>query len=159
MNAAFEAGAHGISPSSERILLAPKGGIDEQERDDGDQKRTALPGLVLAVSTVAFLLVSAARAEDPPVMSVPPVSASGNTIAKVPGARNTIAGKYPTFSNGLGQATVRVSVAKRLLGRRLFLKISARTVRARAVTLRSVRLPALGEARAAQSPLPGSARR
>jgi hypothetical protein len=72
------------------------------------------------------------------------------TIGKVPGARNTISGKYPTFSNRLGQATVRVPVAKRLLGKRLFLKISARTPKARTITLRSVRLPAFktGPARA-----------
>jgi hypothetical protein len=37
-----------------------------------------------------------------------------------------------------------VHVDQRSLGNRLFLKISARTPKARAVTLRSVRLPALG---------------
>jgi len=66
------------------------------------------------------------------------------TISRVPGAQSTISGKYSTFSNRFGQATIRVPVAKRMLGKRLFLKISARTPKAHAIALRSVRVPALG---------------
>lgn len=64
------------------------------------------------------------------------------TISRVPGARNT-SGKYSAFSR-FGQATIGVPVANRLIGTRLFLKISARTPKARSIVLRSVRLPALG---------------
>jgi hypothetical protein len=240
------------------------------------QRRTALPGIVLAVMTLAFLLVSVARAEDPPIVAVGPVTASGNTasgdvgsdaktnacvnddrshadpsasdgdpvklnqgscqeaagssagsggsqggsgpqagsgsqksgsrggsgstrsnasattgvaagnaaglriarvrpvtdgvsktksfrvlvtlkdmqgrlvrdaivtISKAPGARNTVSGMCSAFSNRLGQATIVVHVPNESLGKRLFLKISARTPKARSIALRSVRLPALG---------------
>jgi hypothetical protein len=66
------------------------------------------------------------------------------SIGKVPGARNTLSSTCSTFSNKLGQANVVVHVDQRSLGKRLFMKISARTPKARAVTLRSVRLPAPG---------------
>jgi hypothetical protein len=240
------------------------------------QKRTALPSLVLSVMTLAFLLVSVARAEDPPIVAAGPVTASGNTasgdvesggktnacvndehsnadpsasdgsvvnlnqgncqgagsssgsggsqsgsgpqtgsgspkpgsvrgtsgstrsnagaatgvaaanavglriagvrhvtdgvsktksfrtlvtlkdmqgrlvrdaivtISKAPGARNTVSGMCSAFSNRLGQATIVVHVPNQSLGKRLFLKISARTPKARSVALRSLRLPALG---------------
>lgn len=66
------------------------------------------------------------------------------SVGKAPGARNTVSGTCSTFSNRLGQANVVVHVDKGSLGKRLFLKISARTPKARAITLRSVRLPATG---------------
>ncbi len=66
------------------------------------------------------------------------------SIGKAPGAPNTVSGTCSTFSNKRGQANVLVHVDQRSLGKRLFLKISARTPKARAITLRSVRLPALG---------------
>ena len=66
------------------------------------------------------------------------------SVSRAPGAQNTIAGVHATFSNKVGQATISVPVAKRMLGKRLFLKIGARTPTARAITLRSVRLPAFG---------------
>jgi hypothetical protein len=66
------------------------------------------------------------------------------SVGRAPGARNTVSGTCSTFSNRLGQANVVVHVDKRSLGKRLFLKISARTPKARAITLRSVRLPATG---------------
>lgn len=237
------------------------------------QKRAELPSLVLAVMAVAFLLVSVARAEDPPIVSVGPVTASGNTasgdvdsgaktnacvndeqshanpsasdggivklnqgscqeagsssgsggsqtgsgpqtgsasqkqgsvrpsgstrsnasttiaaanaaglriarvrhvtdgvskskrfrvlvtlkdmqgrlvrdaivtISKVRGTRNTVSGTCSAFSNKLGQASIAVHVAHKALGQRLFLKVSARTPKARSIALRSVRLPAHG---------------
>jgi hypothetical protein len=238
------------------------------------QKRAALPSLVLAVMAVAFLLVSVARAEDPPIVSVGPVTSSGNTasgevdsdaktnacvndersnadpsasdggvvklnegscqeagsspgsggsptgsgpktgtgsqkqgsvrgpsgstrsnasatvaaakavglkiarvrhvtdgvsktkhfrvlvtlkdmqgrlvrdaivtVSKVPGTRNTVSGMCAALSNRLGQATIVAHVANKSLGQRLFLKVTARTPKARAIALRSVRLPALG---------------
>jgi hypothetical protein len=67
------------------------------------------------------------------------------SISKAPGARNTVSGMCSTFSNRLGQAAIVVHVDNRLLGKRLFLKISARTPQARAITLRSLRLPARGK--------------
>ena len=239
------------------------------------QRRTALPGIVLAVMTLAFLLVSVARADDPPIVAVGPITASGNTasgdvgsdaktnacvndehsnadpsasdgapvklnqgscqeaagssgsggsqsgsgqtgsgsqkpgsvrgtsgstrsnagattrvaaanavglriarvrhvtdgvsktksfrtlvtlkdlqgrlvrdaivtIRKAPGTRNTVSGMCSAFSNRLGQATIVVHVPNQSLGKRLFLKISARTPKARSIAHRSVRLPALG---------------
>ena len=66
------------------------------------------------------------------------------SVSRAPGAENTISGVYATYTNKVGQASVSVAVAKRMLGKRLFLKIGARTPNARAITLRSVRLPALG---------------
>jgi hypothetical protein len=66
------------------------------------------------------------------------------SVSRVPSAVNTISGVYATFSSRAGQATIAVPVAKSMLGKRLFLKIGARTPKARAITLRSVRLPALG---------------
>ena len=66
------------------------------------------------------------------------------SVSRVPSAVKTISGVHSTFSNRSGQATIAVPVTKSMLGKRLFLKIGARTPRARAITLRSVRLPALG---------------
>jgi len=65
------------------------------------------------------------------------------SVNRVPGSRNTISGVHGSFSNKIGQARVLVPVAKRMFGKRLFLKISARTPSARAVALRSVFLPRL----------------
>lgn len=66
------------------------------------------------------------------------------SVSKVPSAVNTIPGVHATFSNKSGQATIAVPVTRSMLGTRLFLKIGARTPKARAITLRSVRLPAFG---------------
>ena len=66
------------------------------------------------------------------------------SVSKVPSAVNTISGVHSTFSSRAGQATIAVPVTKSMLGKRLFLKIGARTPKARAITLRSVRLPAFG---------------
>ena len=66
------------------------------------------------------------------------------SVNRVPGAPNTVSGLHSTFSNKFGQASIRVPVTTRMLGKRLFLKIAARTPKARSITLRSVRLPALG---------------
>jgi len=224
----------------------------------GRNRRRALPGLVLALMAVAVVLASGARADDPPIVSVGPVSSNGNTasgsvgsdgkteacvndqhsgsdpsasdpnnaaqlndascqategssatgasgttsggnrtssatasvasanavglrivrvrhftrgvsvtkrfrvlitlrdvrgrfvrdaivsVSRMPGARNTISGMHSTFSNRLGQARLVLPVARRMLGKRLYLKISARTPTARTLALRSVRLPRLG---------------
>ena len=45
------------------------------------RRHRALPSLVLAVIAVAFLLVSVARAEDPPIVSAGPISSGGNTAS------------------------------------------------------------------------------
>ena len=66
------------------------------------------------------------------------------SVSRVPSAVNTISGVHSTFSNRSGQASITVPVTKSMLGKRLFLKIGARTPKARAITLRSVRLPAVG---------------
>jgi hypothetical protein len=63
------------------------------------------------------------------------------SISRVPGARNSISGTYSTFSNKYGQAKLVLPVTDRMLGKRLLLKISARTPTTRVLTLRSVRLP------------------
>ena len=65
------------------------------------------------------------------------------SVSRVPSAVNTISGVHSTFSNRSGQASITVPVTKSMLGKRLFLKIGARTPKARAITLRSVRLPAV----------------
>ena len=65
------------------------------------------------------------------------------SVGRVPSAVNTISGVHSAFSNRSGQVTIAVHVTKGMLGKRLFLKIGARTTSARAITLRSVRLPAL----------------
>jgi hypothetical protein len=66
------------------------------------------------------------------------------SVSRVPSAVNTISGVHSTFSNRAGQASIGVPVTKSMLGKRLFLKIGARTPKARSITLRSVRLPARG---------------
>jgi hypothetical protein len=66
------------------------------------------------------------------------------SVSRVPSAVSTISGVHSAFSNRSGQATIAVPVTKKMLGKRLFLKIGARTPNARAMTLRSVLLPALG---------------
>jgi hypothetical protein len=66
------------------------------------------------------------------------------SVSRVPGAKNTISGVHSAFSNRLGQGSIGVPVTKRMFGKRLFLKVTARTAKARSVTLRSVHLPALG---------------
>jgi hypothetical protein len=65
------------------------------------------------------------------------------SVNRVPGSRKTVSGVHGSFSNKIGQARVLVPVTKRMFGKRLFLKISARTPSARAVALRSVFLPRL----------------
>ena len=65
------------------------------------------------------------------------------SVSRVPSAVNTISGVHSTFSNRSGQASITVPVTKSMLGKRLFLKIGARTPKARAITLRSVQLPAV----------------
>ena len=66
------------------------------------------------------------------------------SVSRVPSAVSTIFGVHSAFSNRSGQATIAVPVTNNMLGKRLFLKIGARTPHARAITLRSVRLPAIG---------------
>jgi hypothetical protein len=66
------------------------------------------------------------------------------SIGRVPGARSTISSTHSTFTNRLGQARLVLPVTSKMLGKRLLLKISARTPSTRALTLRSVRLPKLG---------------
>lgn len=66
------------------------------------------------------------------------------SVSRVPGAVSTISGVHFAFSNRSGKATISVPVTKNMLAKRLFLKVGARTPNARAITIRSVRLPAVG---------------
>ncbi len=59
----------------------------------------------------------------------------------VAGARRTVVGTTSTFSNRLGQARLVVPATRSMLGRRLLLRITARTPSVRAVTVGSVLLP------------------
>jgi hypothetical protein len=65
------------------------------------------------------------------------------SVSRVPGNRATACGMHASFSNKVGVAQVLVPVTKKMFGNRVFLKITARTPKARAVTLRSVFLPRL----------------
>jgi hypothetical protein len=65
------------------------------------------------------------------------------SISRVPGAVRTVSGIHANFSNKIGVARVLVPTTRRMFGNRVFLKITARTPKARAVTLRSVLLPKL----------------
>jgi hypothetical protein len=65
------------------------------------------------------------------------------SVSRVPGSRLTVSGIHANFSNKLGVARVLVPATKKMFGNRVFLKITARTPKARAVTLRSVLLPRL----------------
>jgi hypothetical protein len=65
------------------------------------------------------------------------------SVSRVPGAASTTSGVSSAFSNKSGQATIVVPVTESMLGKRLFLKIGARTASARAIAVRSLRLPAL----------------
>jgi hypothetical protein len=64
-------------------------------------------------------------------------------VGRVPGSQATISGLHAGFSNKRGLATILVPVTKRMFGKKLFVKIAARTPKARAVALRSVSLPRL----------------
>jgi hypothetical protein len=65
------------------------------------------------------------------------------SAGRVPGSQSTVSGLHAGFSNKHGVAAILVPVTKRMFGKRLFLKIAARTPKARAVALRSVSLPRL----------------
>jgi hypothetical protein len=65
------------------------------------------------------------------------------SVSRVPGSQSTVSGMHAGFSNKIGVARVLVPVTSKMFGKRLFLKITARTPKARAVTLRSVFLPRL----------------
>jgi hypothetical protein len=59
----------------------------------------------------------------------------------VTGAKRTVGGTTSTFSNRLGQARLVVPATTSMLGRRLLLRITARTPSVRVVTVGSVLLP------------------
>jgi hypothetical protein len=65
------------------------------------------------------------------------------SVGRVPGSQATVSGLHAGFSNKHGVAAILVPVTKRMFGKRLFVKIAARTPKARAVALRSVSLPRL----------------
>jgi hypothetical protein len=65
------------------------------------------------------------------------------SVGRVPGSQSTVSGLHAGFSNKRGVAAILVPVTKRMFGKRLFVKIAARTPKARAVALRSVLLPRL----------------
>lgn len=65
------------------------------------------------------------------------------SVGRVPGSQTTIKGTYSNFTQRSGQAQIVVPVTAKMFGKRLFVKISARTPRAQAVALRSVLLPRL----------------
>ena len=68
----------------------------------------------------------------------------GNAIVSIgalAGARHTVGGTNSTFSNRLGQAGLTLTATKPMLGRRVLLRIGARTPGARAGIVGSVLLP------------------
>ncbi len=65
------------------------------------------------------------------------------SAGKVPGSQATVSGLHAGFSNKTGVARILVPVTRSMFGKRLYLKIAARTPKARAVVLRSVLLPNL----------------
>jgi len=65
------------------------------------------------------------------------------SAGRVPGSTSTLKGLHAGFSNKRGVATILVPVTTRMFGKRLYVKIAARTPKARAVALRSVALPRL----------------
>jgi hypothetical protein len=65
------------------------------------------------------------------------------SVSRVPGSQSSVSGMHAGFSNKIGVARVLVPVTSKMFGKRVFLKITARTPKARAVTLRSVFLPRL----------------
>lgn len=65
------------------------------------------------------------------------------SAGRVPGSQATISGLHAGYSNKRGLATILVPVTKQMFGKKLFVKIAARTPKARAVALRSVSLPRL----------------
>ena len=65
------------------------------------------------------------------------------SAGRVPGSQSTVSGLHAGFSNKRGVAAILVPVTKRMFGKRLFVKIAARTPKARAVALRSLSLPRL----------------
>jgi hypothetical protein len=65
------------------------------------------------------------------------------SAGKAPGSRTTLSGLHAGFSNKAGIAKVLFPVTRSMFGKRLYLKIAARTPKARAVVLRSVLLPNL----------------
>lgn len=62
-------------------------------------------------------------------------------VSPVAGAKRTSPKTKMTFSNRLGQAQLVLGTTKRMLGRRVLIRITARTPSARAVTVGSVLLP------------------
>lgn len=65
------------------------------------------------------------------------------SVSRVPGSKRTVSGMHAGFSNKIGVARVLVPVTTKMFGNRVFLKITARTPKAQAVSLRSVLLPRL----------------
>lgn len=65
------------------------------------------------------------------------------SAGRVPGSTTTLSGLHAGFSDKRGVATILVPVTRRMFGKTVFVKIAARTPKARAVALRSVALPAL----------------
>jgi hypothetical protein len=66
------------------------------------------------------------------------------SVGRVPGRTATAAGVRVVKTNKAGTALVAVRVKRSQFGKRLFVRIAARTPNARAVAPRSVRLPKLG---------------
>lgn len=65
------------------------------------------------------------------------------SVAGAPGTKPKVCGSHAAFSNKAGMAGLVVPVTDDMFGKRVSLKITARTPKARAVTLRSVLLPRL----------------
>jgi hypothetical protein len=81
------------------------------------------------------------------------------SVSRVPGAVSRTSGVGSAFSNKSGQATIVAPVTESMLGKRLFLKIGARTPSARAIAVRSLRLPALAWPEPRRHASPGEGRR
>ena len=65
------------------------------------------------------------------------------SAGKAPGSQSTLTGLHASWSNKAGVARILVPVTRSMFGKRLYLKVAARTPKARAVVFRSVLLPNL----------------
>jgi hypothetical protein len=65
------------------------------------------------------------------------------SAGRLPGSASTVSGLHAGFSDKAGVARIVVPVTRAMFGKRLHLRIAARTPKARAVALRSVLLPRL----------------
>lgn len=66
------------------------------------------------------------------------------TASQLPSSMHTILGSVSTYTNRFGRARLSVPLTARMLGKRLFFRLDARTPTAHALAIGAVRLPVLG---------------